>query len=117
MTETIRVAELPAFDPAEHLREEADIAEYLTQVIEDGDPSELAHALGVAARSRGMTEVAAASGLAREALYKALRAGAQPRFDTVSRVCRALGVKLVVQPVSERDGDSCRVPSPNSTRD
>jgi probable addiction module antidote protein len=54
-----------------------------------------------------MTEVAGASGLAREALYKALRAGALPRFDTVGRVCRALGVKLVVQPVSERDGDSC----------
>jgi len=102
MSQTIRVADLPVFDPAEHLRDEADIAEYLTQVIEGGDCSELAHALGVAARSRGMTEVAAASGLAGEALYKALRAGAQPRFDTVSRVCQALGVKLVVQPASEK---------------
>ena len=107
MNETMRVTELPAFDPAEHLRDEADIAEYLTQAIEDGDPSELAHTLGIAARSRGMTDDAAASGLAREALYKALRAGAQPRFNTVTRVCRALGVELAVQPVSERDGDSC----------
>jgi probable addiction module antidote protein len=105
MTNTIRAAELPEFDPAEHLRDEADIAVYLTQVIEDGDPSELAHALGIAARSRGMTEVAAASGLAREALYKALRAGAQPRFDTVNRVCHALGVKLVVEPVSEQPAE------------
>jgi len=101
MTETIRVAALPDFDPAEHLRDKADIAAYLTEVIEDGDPSELAHALGVAARARGMADVAAASGVAREALYKALRAGAQPRFDTVNRVCHALGVKLVVQPVPE----------------
>ncbi|MGB5735861.1 MAG: addiction module antidote protein [Thiohalocapsa sp.] len=102
MPETIRVSELPEFDPAEHLRDEADIAAYLSQVIADGDPSELAHALGVAARSRGMADVAAASGLARESLYKALRTGAQPRFETVNRVCHALGMKLVVQPASEQ---------------
>lgn len=46
-----------------------------------------------------MSEIAKASGLAREALYKALRKGAAPRFDTVSRVCAALGVKLVAQAV------------------
>ena len=46
-----------------------------------------------------MTETAKASGLSREALYRALRADAQPRFDTVSRVCAALGVKLVAQPI------------------
>jgi probable addiction module antidote protein len=46
-----------------------------------------------------MTDIAKASGLTREALYRALRADAQPRFDTVSRVCAALGVKLVAQPI------------------
>ncbi len=46
-----------------------------------------------------MSEIAKASGISREALYKALRADTQPRFDTISRVCAALGVKLVAQPV------------------
>jgi probable addiction module antidote protein len=46
-----------------------------------------------------MSEIAKASGLAREALYKALRPDAQPRFDTISRVCQALGVRLVAQAV------------------
>jgi probable addiction module antidote protein len=46
-----------------------------------------------------MTEVALASGLTREALYKALRPTSHPRFDTIARVCTALGVKLVAQPV------------------
>lgn len=96
---TIKVSELPEFDMAEHLPDEQAIAEYLTLVIEEGDPSELAHALGVAARARGMTEIARASGLGREALYKALRPGAAPRFDTINRVCAALGVKLVAQAV------------------
>lgn len=101
MTETIRIADLPDFDPAEHLKDEDDIAAYLTLVIEEGDPSELAHALGIVARARGMTEIAKASGISREALYKALRPDAQPRFETVNRVCHALGVKLVAQPLDQ----------------
>ncbi len=99
MSKKIRATELPEFDLAEHIQSEADIATYLTLVLEENDPSELAHALGVVARARGMSEIAKASGLTREALYKALRTDAQPRFETVSRVCAALGVKLVAQPV------------------
>jgi len=86
------------FDMAEELKTDEDIAIYLTLVLEENDPAELAHALGVIARARGMTEVAKASGLTREALYKALRPNSHPRFDTIARVCAALGVKLVAQP-------------------
>ena len=46
-----------------------------------------------------MSEIAKASGLTKEALYKALRPGTQPRFDTSSRVCAAPGVRLVAQAV------------------
>jgi probable addiction module antidote protein len=67
-------------------------------VIEQDDPALLAATLGDIAKARGMTEIAKSTGLAREALYKALRADAQPRFDTVSKVCAALGVKLVAEP-------------------
>ena len=52
MTDTIRVADLPDFDPAEHIKDEQDIAAYLTLVIAEGNPSELAHALGIVARAR-----------------------------------------------------------------
>jgi probable addiction module antidote protein len=83
---------------AKQLKSEEDIAAYVTMVIEEGDSSELAHALGVAARARGMSEIAQAAGITREALYKALRPNAQPRFDTINRVCTALGVRLVAQP-------------------
>lgn len=79
---------------AQNLRTDADVVEYLRQVLEDGDPGELAAALGYIAKARGMTEIAKASGIKREALYKALRPGAHPRFETVQRVCHALGVKL-----------------------
>jgi probable addiction module antidote protein len=99
MTARRRIADLPEFDMAKQLHKEADIAAYITMVIEEGDAAELAHALGVAARARGMSAVAEAAGISREALYKALRPGAHPRFDTISRVCVALGVRLVAEPI------------------
>lgn len=95
----IKVADLPEFEVAPYLDSEDAIAAYLTNIIEAGDPALLASALGDIARARGMTEIAKASGLTREALYKALRPDAQPRFDTISRVCAALGVRLVAQAV------------------
>lgn len=99
MTKKIKISDLPEFDITEHLDSEQAIAEYITIVLEENDPAALADALGVAARARGMSEIAKQSGLTREALYKALRSDAQPRFETISRVCAALGVKLVAQPV------------------
>lgn len=99
MVKKIRAAQLPEFDLTEHLKSEEDIAAYLTLVIESGDSAELAHALGLAARARGMREIAKASGITREALYKALRPDASPRFDTIAKVCAALGVRLVAQAV------------------
>jgi probable addiction module antidote protein len=99
MTRKTHIAELPEFDAAEYLNSEQDVAAYLTTVLEEGDPALLAAALGDIARARGMTQVAKDSGITREALYKALRPGSEPRFDTVSRVCAALGVRLVAQPI------------------
>ncbi len=99
MSKKIRISDLPELDFSEHLDSEQGVAEYLTVILEENDPALLAAALGDIARARGMSEIAKASGITREALYKALRPDAQPRFDTVNRVCAALGVKLVAQAV------------------
>jgi probable addiction module antidote protein len=99
MSKKIKIADLPEFDMAEHLPDEQAVAEYLTVVLEENDPAALADALGTIARARGMTDIAKASGITREALYKALRPDASPRFETISKVCAALGVRLVAQPI------------------
>ena len=99
MTKKVKVSDLPEFDITEHLDSEQAIAEYITIVLEENNPAALADALGSVARARGMTDIAKASGITREALYKALRPNAQPRFETVSKVCAALGVRLVAQPI------------------
>lgn len=99
MSEKLKVSELPEFDMADYLDSDEAVAEYLTQVLADGDSAELVRALGHIAKARGMAQIAKDSGLGRESLYKALRPDAQPRFDTVLRVCAALGVRLVAQPL------------------
>jgi probable addiction module antidote protein len=82
------------FDAADYLRDEGDIAEYLTAAAEDGDPAAMAQALGVVARARSMTQLAKDTGLTREGLYKALAPGGNPSFATVAKVAGALGFPL-----------------------
>lgn len=86
------------FDMARYLTSAEAVAEYLTQVLADGDTDELVEAIGHIARARGMAQIARDAGLGRESLYKALAPGAKPRFDTVMRVVQALGVKLLAAP-------------------
>lgn len=84
------------FDMAECLDSEENIREYFRQVMEDGDAEEIVIALGHIAKARGMTQLAKDTGLGRESLYKSLTGSASPRFDTIMRVTRALGLKLTV---------------------
>ena len=77
-----------------------DSADYLNRALEDSDPNEFVRALGHVAKAQGMAEVAKASGLTRERLEMALSGEGRPRFGTILRVCKALGVKLVVKPAS-----------------
>jgi probable addiction module antidote protein len=92
-------AKLLPFDAARYLTDEAAIAEYVTAVLEADDPDLLLLALADIARAKGMAEVARGAGLGRESLYKALSPGAKPRFDTVLKVARALGVRLSAHPI------------------
>ena len=98
MTKKLKLNELTEFDPSKYLDSDEAVAQYIGLAIEEGDPGLLAAALGDVARARGMSNVAEAAGLTREALYKALRPQAHPRFDTIQRVCKALGVRLTVAP-------------------
>jgi probable addiction module antidote protein len=85
------------FDITEYLDDDEAIAMYLNDIMEEDNPSLLADALGNIARAKGMTQIAKAAGIGRESLYKALKPDAQPRYETVSRVCKALGMKLTAQ--------------------
>jgi probable addiction module antidote protein len=85
------------WDPAERLRSPEDIAEYLSAVLEEGNPAIIATALGDVARARGMTQLARDTGIGRESLYKALSETGNPEFATILKVMKGLGVKLTVK--------------------
>ena len=93
----LKVSDLPEFDAAWYLDSEESIAVFLTDILEANDAALLASALGDIARARGMSDIAKTAGITREALYKALRPDSAPRFDTINRVCAALGIRLVAQ--------------------
>ena len=82
------------FDAAEYLGSEEEIAAHLSAVMEENDPDLLIAALGDIARARGMAKLAEDTGLNRESLYKALRPGAKPRFETIFRIMRALNINM-----------------------
>jgi len=84
------------WDPAEVLNTPADIAAYLDAYLEDGSAEELLQALGVIARSHGMSALARETGISREALYRAFSDSGNPTLDTLLRVMKAFGVRLAV---------------------
>lgn len=103
MVEKIRISSLKKFDIADYPDSDEAIAEYLTEALAENDGEAFAHALGKVARARGMSEVAATAGLGRGSLYKALREGSEPKFDTIRRVCEALGLRLAIVPDEEHE--------------
>ena len=88
---------LTPFDAARYLTDDASVAEYMTAILDAGDPDLLLLALADVARARGMAQVAKDAGLGRESLYKALAPGAKPRYDTIMKVMRALGIQLTAK--------------------
>jgi probable addiction module antidote protein len=87
---------LTNFDISQYLDSDEMIAEYLTQVLYEGDNDEFLEAIGYIAKAKGMSKIAQESGLGRESLYKTFASGSKPRFETVMKVINSLGVKLKV---------------------
>ena len=96
--------DLAPFDASDYLDNEVTIAEYLAAALENPDQDAFLIAVRDVAKARGIADVATRAGLGRESLYKTLKPGAKPRFDTVRRLLAALGVKLDVSSPKERVG-------------
>jgi probable addiction module antidote protein len=88
------------WDSSEYLDSEEAIAAYLNAAMEEAgdDPAFIAEAIGTIARARGMTQLSRDTGLAREALYRALSHHGNPSFGTILKVMKALGIELTARP-------------------
>jgi probable addiction module antidote protein len=91
-----RAVQLAPFDASEFLDNEEVIAEYLAAALEDANPDTFLRAMANVAKARGISQIAKASGLGRESLYKALAPGAKVRYETVRKVLDSLGVRLTI---------------------
>jgi len=88
------MTKLTTFDVSQYLDSKEMIAEYLSQVLQDGDMNELLEAIGNIAKAKGMSQIAKDTGLGRESLYKTFSSGSKPRFETIMKVLDSFGVKL-----------------------
>ncbi|HBO2557474.1 TPA: putative addiction module antidote protein [Pseudomonas aeruginosa] len=86
------------YDTSDYLKTEDDVTAYLDAVMEDGDPSLIAAALGDLARTRNLSQLARDVKMSRQGLEKALSGDGDPSFATVVKVTQALGLRLTFKP-------------------
>jgi probable addiction module antidote protein len=89
---------------AEYCDDDEAIARYISQAMLTNDTGVITHAIGVAAKARGMTRIAEHVGLSRMSLYKALSGDGNPEFETIIRVLSALGLRLRAEPGDKKLG-------------
>lgn len=91
------------YDAARYLDSDEALAAYIADATENGDAQELAHALGVVARAKGITDLSRQTGLPRQTLYKALSGEGNSELATIAKVADALGYKLSLVAKSPAD--------------
>jgi probable addiction module antidote protein len=91
---------LTRFDAADYLEDDDDMAAYLSECAEGGDPALIAQALGAIARARNLSQLARDTGMTRAGLSRALAPDGNPSFQTIAKVAGALGLKISITPAN-----------------
>jgi probable addiction module antidote protein len=89
---------LTTYDPAEDLQSDEAVAVFMEEAFETEEAAYIAHALGVVARAKGMTQIAKETGLSREQLYRSFSTDRNPTLKTTIAVMKALGIGLTAKP-------------------
>ena len=85
------------FDVVNYLSSDEDIALYIAEALETGDEAFIIDAIGIVARAKGMSDVAAKAKLSRPSLYRGLKKTGHPQFSTILAVLSALGISLTAK--------------------
>lgn len=89
---------LTTYDPARALVDDEEMTAFMADALETGDAGYIAHALGIVARAKGMTQIARETGLSREQLYRSFSETGNPTLKTTLVVMKALGIDLTAKP-------------------
>ncbi len=77
--------------------DQKDVAAYINRAFDIGDLDDICKAIGIAAKTHSITDIAKESGIKRESIYRAFAGGgAHPNLTTVARVLDAMGLRLKV---------------------
>lgn len=82
------------FNPFDYMDTQEEISAFLLQCLEEDDPSVFVSALGHLVKKHGVSDIAYATGLSRESLYKTFNGKTQPKWSTIFKVSQAIGVHL-----------------------
>ena len=84
---------LTTYDPAESLDSDEAIAVFMEEAFKSEDADYIAHAVGVVARAKGMTQIANEAGISRKQLYRAFSENGNLTRKPAIAVMKALGIK------------------------
>ena len=90
-------AKFTTYDPEEDVASDAAVATFMAEAFASEDAGDIAHALGVVARAKGMAQIARATGLSREQLYRSFSENGNPTLKTTIAVMKALGIELTAK--------------------
>lgn len=91
------IEKLTTYDPARALVDDEEIAFFMADAFETGDPAYIAKALGIVARAKGMTQIAGQTGLSREQLYRSFSENGNPTLKSTLAVMKALNLDLTAK--------------------
>jgi probable addiction module antidote protein len=94
---TTKTEKLTTYDPAEDLTSDEAIAIFMAEAFATNDSAYIAHALGVVARAKGMTQIAKQTGLSREQLYRSFSENGNPTLRTTLAVMKSLGIEMTAR--------------------
>lgn len=96
--------DVQTFDAAAYLTDEASQRAFLDEAISSDDAAFIARALGILARAKGgMLHLERLTGIKRQTLSKSLGPDGNPTLETLLPVLKALGLRLKIEHVPERE--------------
>ncbi len=101
MSVTENDAKLSEFNILDYLDNDEALALYLEEVLQDDDPDYLIKALNNVMRARGINDLAKIMNVNRESLYKSLNGKTRPRWETIYKALRALGLQIRIEPANK----------------
>lgn len=84
------------YDPADALKSDDAVEVLLADAFETGMPGTSPRPLAIA-RAKGMTNIARATGLAREQLYRSFSENGNPTLETTMAVMKAIGFEITAK--------------------